>query len=95
MTYEEWVETYKPIKNPRREGDEDNIEFDTHDDHVIVSHHAKRNAVWTWIDDNDGEPDYIISGYGRVNRLAYYITEVPYDNDNGDIIITFDEETEQ
>ena len=95
MTYEEWVETYKPIKNPRREGDEDNIEFYTHDDHVIVSHHTERNAVWTWIDDNNGEPDFIISGCWHVNRLAYYITEVPYEGKRGDIIITFDKETEQ
>ena len=94
MTYEEWVEVYKPYKNPR-EGDLNNILFDTHDDAEIVGRHIERDAVWTWIDDNDGQPDYILSGCWRVNRLGYYITHVPHEGERGDITITFDEETEQ
>ena len=92
MTYEQWIETYKPIQNHIVEhGAMDGTMFETYgDDASFVGENIDRKTVWTWIDDNDGEPDYIVSGCWRINRLGYFITQVPYDGERGDIAVNFD-----
>jgi hypothetical protein len=34
--------------------------------------------VWTWVDGSDGT--YIVNGYSFVNRIGYFVSEVPYDD---------------
>jgi hypothetical protein len=93
MTYDDWVETYKPIQNHIVErGAMDGTMFETYgDDASFIGENIDQNTVWTWIDDNDGEPDYIVSGCWRINRLGYFITEVPYKGERGDIAVNFDQ----
>ena len=92
MTYDDWVETYKPIQNHIVErGCMDGTMFETYGhDENFVGENIDRNTVWTWVDDNEGEQDYIISGFFRINRLGYFITEVPYQGERGDITVNFD-----
>jgi hypothetical protein len=91
MTFDQWEAIYKPIKNPFSD-DAEKTDFDISCDKemAFVSQHIERNAVWTWKDDNDGEPDYIVSGCWRINRLGYYVTQVPYQGERGDIAVNFD-----
>lgn len=81
MTFDEWEEKYKPIKNPFT-GD---IFFETIEDEFAIV--AKSNPLTVWTDmDCDGY-NYIMSGKHFVNRMGYYITEVPYKEGEMDIII--------
>ena len=73
MTYDEWVEEYKPILNPR--GTE--IDWDTHDDHEALKAYSPKQ-IWTMVSDGGC---FIIAGCRRMNRLAYYVTEKPWEDE--------------
>jgi hypothetical protein len=72
MTYDEFVDTYKPIEN--------NITgngnaFETYGDELEFVRSHDEKFIWTEIDGDGG--CYIINGYHLVNRFQYYICEVP------------------
>jgi hypothetical protein len=46
------------------------------------------NKIWTLVDGEDGQT-IIINGWAMVNRIGYFITEVPYD-DMLDIVVCLD-----
>jgi hypothetical protein len=82
MTFEEWVETYKPIPNHLDENasfqDEsgNGIMFETYGVEVdFVKSHPPAN-IWMYGSGDDGGT-YIWNGWGFVNRLGYFLTEVP------------------
>jgi hypothetical protein len=89
LTYDEWFEKYKPIKNNLRQ---DSHLFETYgEEHSIVEDNIDANKVWTWV---DGEGvSQILNGYHYVNRLNYYITEIPWEEDE-DYFILVSTETE-
>jgi hypothetical protein len=70
--WDEWAEKYKPI------GAEDNQMFETYgtDLQTVLSTHP--NHVWTWMQGDMS--DVVCAGYHLVNRIGYYITEVPWTN---------------
>ena len=82
MTYEQWIETYKPVKNHLIDrGAMDNILFETFDKEAnYVWYLSDTNVVWTWLDDGNGGNSYIVSGYHKINRLGHFITKIPYDD---------------
>ena len=76
MTNEQWEKTYLPITNPITD---EGISFETYGDELdYVRSHDEHN-VWTEIDGDNGV--YIVSGYCLVNRIQYYVTEVPWTED--------------
>lgn len=90
MTDWEWEEEYKPITNHITPGS--GITFDTHGkDGDFVREVLKTNpgSIWTLVD-CDGKT-IICSGYHFVNRIAYYITEVPWNDD----IEVYDEDEDE
>jgi hypothetical protein len=45
-------------------------------DHVWAKHQAEPNHVWTLVAEDD---EYgIVNGYYLINRIGYFITEVPW-----------------
>jgi hypothetical protein len=99
MTYEEWVNKYKPIKNHLVK--DDTTSFETYGDEVLFVCEQPNSTVWTELDGDEGV--YLVSGYHLANRIAYYVTDVPWD-DSDDICITickfvvcscYNEETEE
>jgi hypothetical protein len=79
MTFNEWEEKYKPIENPYGYG----FLFEDYDkDLEILNAHlaSDPDTVWTLLGCDGGES--IISGMWRVNRVGYYITEIPCDTDD-------------
>lgn len=76
LTYEEFVELYKPVKNTISPySTEDSIAFETYGEEVdFVKSHAN-NLIWTEIDGDGG--DFIVSGYHYVNRFQYFVATVP------------------
>jgi hypothetical protein len=82
-TVEEWETMFRPITNTISDEpswqnqDGAGIMFSiSGQEHELVCRHNLARRVWTWIDGTDGT--YIVSGYSFVNRIGYFITEVPY-----------------
>ncbi len=67
LSYDEWRETYRPIKT-----------IDTLDTEELSKHDPQ--TIWTYCD-SSGEGDYIVNGRRWVNRLEYYVTEKPWAED--------------
>lgn len=94
MSFDEWLTTYKPIlnhidKNASFQSDDGGIMFETYGDEVAFVKSQDPAKIWTYGDGDDGG-GYIWSGWSFVNRLGYFITEVPCP-DNTIIQIQVDE----
>jgi hypothetical protein len=75
----EWVQRFKPIKNPiaPSQGYNDSF-FETYGkdlDFVRAARDKFPNTIWTMLDDG-----FIVSGYHYVNRQGYFICEVPFED---------------
>jgi hypothetical protein len=78
MTMEEWEATYKPITNHiDTNASFDGLMFETYGDEVEFVKAQDENRIWMYGDGDDGG-SYIWSGWGFVNRIGYFITEVPF-----------------
>ena len=75
LTYEEWLDTYKPICDI----DGNPIMYETYGEDLDIVVDTPENRIWTWVD--RGEYSGLSSGLHRVNRLHYYICTVPFDMD--------------
>jgi hypothetical protein len=81
LDYDEWFDTYKPIpnnidKNASFSDGERGYMFETYGAEVEFVKKAHPDHIWMYGDGDDGGT-YIWSGWGFVNRLGYFITEVP------------------
>jgi hypothetical protein len=92
LTWKEWQERFKPIKNHFAKNDPDLEMFETYGEEVeFVISKAEENKVWTWADGDYSS--FVSNGYHYVNRIGYYVCEVPYDNDTEyEIIVSTEEE---
>ena len=78
MTEDEWIATYKPIKNHLDTNASFNGEmFETYGQEVEFVKQQNPNTIWMYGDGDDGG-GYVWSGWGFVNRIGYFITEVPF-----------------
>jgi len=86
MTEDEWSIKYKPVENHLLEHKGTQM-FETYGkelNHVVSTCTKTPNTVWTLLD-CDGT--LIISpGFWRINRLGYFITEVPHQNEDIEVI---------
>jgi len=98
MTMEEWEATYKPIYNhidsnaSFQDESGNGIMFETYGDEVEFVKQQDPNKIWLYGQGDEGM--YIWSGWGVVNRIGYFITEVPFPEDT-DIQITVEDWTEE
>jgi hypothetical protein len=81
MTEEEWFKTYKPIpnhidKNASFNDGEHGYMFETYGAEYEFVKKADPSYIWTYGDGDDGGT-YVWSGWSFVNRIGYFITEVP------------------
>ena len=76
-TYDTWFDTFKPIKNKITNGED--YHFETYGEEYDFVKTANPNNVWTEVDGDSGT--YIISGWHYVNRIHYYITENPWEDE--------------
>jgi hypothetical protein len=70
-SFDEWWDTYKPIA--QRNGE---YRYETFGDELRVVMNTPPTYVWTEVE-VEGE-GIIVNGFARVNRLNYYITQVPW-----------------
>ena len=82
MDYDEWLKTYKPIYNhiePNASFQDETgqgIMFETYGDEVLFVKSQDPAKIWTY-GDGDDVGGYIWNGWSFINRIGYFITEVP------------------
>jgi hypothetical protein len=81
MDFDEWCDTYKPIinhidSNASFDNGYGGIMFETYGDEVEFVKSQSPANIWMYGSGDDGGT-YVWSGWGFVNRLGYFITEVP------------------
>ncbi len=81
-TYEAWEQTFKPIKNTVTKYP-DTLHFETYGEEYDYVKGIHPNFVWTEVDGDSGT--YIVAGHHWVNRIHYYITENPWDDEYTEI----------
>lgn len=85
----EWFNHYKPIANPFTSDrswiiNDKAIMFETYGEELEFVRNQDYNHVWTWLE-GDG-CTFIGAGRSFVNRIGYFVTEVPWDDENLEII---------
>jgi hypothetical protein len=81
MTEDEWIATYKPIinhidTNASFDYGKGGTMFETYGEEVEFVKQQDPNKIWMYGDGDDGG-GYVWSGWGFINRIGYFITEVP------------------
>lgn len=73
MTYDEWLDHYKPIKNHIDTNASMNGHmFETFGDEELFVRSQKESLIWTIVDGDDGG-SYLVDGFHYVNRQGYMI----------------------
>lgn len=76
-TYQSWVDTFEPKTNSiRNNGD---LAYETYGDEMEYIRNTDQKFIWTEVDGDGGT--YILAGYHYVNRIQYYITEKPWEDE--------------
>lgn len=90
LTWEQFEEEFKPIKN-HLVPDPDQQMFETYGDELEFVRQQNPLNIWTY-----GDGDYcsfISNGYHLINRIGYYITEVPWEEDTQyELIVSTEQE---
>jgi len=81
MNYEKWEEKYKPITNPFTK---DTQIFETYGEEYDFIKKTDPKKIWTLVDGDVGT--YIIDGWHYVNRIGYFVTEVPHNNESIEVL---------
>ncbi len=94
ITEEDWVMDYQPIENHIEPNSSfEGHMFETYGEELdfVLSHDI--HNIWTYIDGDSGNP-LIVNGYSLVNRIGYFITEIPWaDEDEINVsLVDYDEE---
>lgn len=82
QTFEWWLEEFKPITNHLDDNasfqneDDEGIMFETYGDELDFVKQQNPKCVWTY-HHGENNSTYIVNGFGFVNRLGYFVTEVP------------------
>jgi len=79
----EWERTFDPIDNPRHDCC---MAFDPHEEEDLAFlRTVDPRQIWTEIDHEDRYA--ILPGVHRVNRISYFVTRVPWRDDQADLIV--------
>ena len=77
MTEDEWIATYKPILNHIDTNASFNgTMFETYGEEVAFVKSQPDEYIWTFGDGDDGG-GYVWNGWSFINRIGYFITEIP------------------
>jgi hypothetical protein len=90
--WSEWENKFKPIKNHFRDSQHEEIAFETYGEEWEFVKSQDPKYVWTNIQGDMS--DLIVAGFAFVNRLQYYITEIPWDNEDDYVLLSVETECE-
>lgn len=86
MSYEEWLSKFKPVLNQFDDNASyDGRMFETYGDEVTYVKDQPNPHIWTLLD-ADGYT-VIGKGWSFVNRIGYFVCEVPFTDEDPDEII--------
>jgi hypothetical protein len=86
--WDAWVEKYRPIKNTIKPSND--LMFETYGAEVEFVREQDPRYVWTYVDGDMSS--LLVAGYAYVNRLGYYVTEVPWENDMDYVLLSEEKE---
>ncbi|MHC1740626.1 MAG: hypothetical protein AB9897_05890 [Anaerolineaceae bacterium] len=72
MTFDEWVEKYKPLLD--KDGEPRLFDSSGEDGQFVI----QQNPLCVWTDKSYDDWNTIDSGLWRINRNGYYITKIPF-----------------
>lgn len=84
-----WAKKFKPIKN-KFSNDPDYEMFETYGEEFEFVKGQDFTHVWTWVDGDMSS--LLVPGIAYVNRLGYYVTEVPWENDMDSVLLSVEKE---
>ncbi len=87
--WNEWADKYKPIKN-HLVSDPDQQMFETYGEELEFVQSVEPNRIWTYLQGDMS--DLICAGYHYVNRIGYYISEVPWTNEDDYVLLSVEKE---
>jgi hypothetical protein len=87
-----WEDKFKPINNHFRPADHDEQMFETYGEEVDFVANYDNKYVWTYLQGDMS--DLIVAGYHYVNRLGYYISSVPWEDEDDYALLSVQEECE-
>lgn len=90
--WSEWENKFKPIKNHFRDPQHEEIIFETYGEELEFVKSQDHRHVWTNIQGDYS--DVIVAGFAYVNRLHYYITEIPWESEDEYALISVETECE-
>lgn len=92
MNYENWLEKFRPVKNHLEPNAPfGGLMFETLGEELSYVRSQESKKIWTMVDADEGL--YILNGYHLVNRLGYFISEVPMtENDSLEVLVYDDDE---
>jgi len=77
ISHDDWFDLYKPIvNNIDTNSSFDGYMFETYGAEVEFVKKTNPTHIWTYGDGDDGG-SYIWNGWSFVNRIGYFVTEVP------------------
>jgi hypothetical protein len=91
LGWDKWEDKFKPIHN-HFSNDPDQNMFETYGEEVEFVIKQDPKYIWTWIQGDMS--DLIVAGYHYVNRLGYYITEVPWEDEDDYALLSVETECE-
>jgi hypothetical protein len=88
---DDWESVYKPINNHIDPNSSWNgTMFETYGEEFDFVYAQSDANVWTWVDGDEGT--WIISGRAYVNRIGYFVTELPH---NGSVALQVDKYSDE
>lgn len=86
--WDEWATKYKPIPNKFSKHNE--LMYETFGEELEFIKGANNAHVWTWVQGDMS--DIIVAGFSFVNRLGYYVTEVPWTDIDDYVLLSVEKE---
>lgn len=88
--WDEWAEKFKPEENHIKTSNE--LMFETYGEEYEYIKSLDPRYVWTHV---QGDMcDLLVAGVAYVNRLCYYVTEVPWEDDMDTVLLSVETECE-
>jgi hypothetical protein len=89
--WDEWAKKFRPIKN-HLDSDPDQLLFEIYGEEIEFVRNYDPRYVWTNLQGDMS--DLICAGYHYVNRIGYYITEVPWEDEMDYALLSVEVECE-
>jgi hypothetical protein len=90
--WDEWEKKFKPIQNHFYPDQPETTMFETYGEEVEFVANYDNRYVWTYLVGD--ESVLVCAGYHYVNRIGYYITEVPWEDEMDYSLLSVDVECE-